>query len=290
MKEPGMTNARRFSSLGFGLLFSVSACGDGGDGGGTDPAAPGSSQSSASTTGAAGGSSASGGGGGSSDGGAGGAGGGVILPASAFVEKTWGYVGCSNTHDTIWGYHDVDSAHLFWPFEGYPIEGQTVVKWADPSGKPWMLFEQMKETYNAGEDPPVIWIQMCVNLNTEEQNYAPATYDDVVKVIENVRSRAPTSYLFVSPLQDYDPVDLCPKMGPGGVEIPQMTAWLNTAIEAGLAYAGPGTGSNPNLGPLTVELTVADHCHPTGGPHGPGNGAAFLGQQLADFFDHLPSE
>jgi len=214
----------------------------------------------------------------------------LVLPADAFVPGTWGYVGCSNTHDTVWGYHHVATADLFWPFEGYPIEGQTVPEWVDPASAPWDLFDQMVREHNGGDDPPVIWIQMCLNLDPDEPNYGTATYDDVAQVIENVRARAPSSFLFVSPLQDYDPIDLCPKMGPGGMEIPQMIEWLDAAVAAGLAHAGPGVGGNQNLGPLTEALTVEDHCHPTGGPHGPGGGADLLGGQLSGFFDDLPRE
>jgi hypothetical protein len=215
---------------------------------------------------------------------------GTGVPAADFKSETWGYVGCSNTHDTIYGYQQVSSKNLFWPFQReYRIEGQTVAIWSNPSSPVWSLFDQMKQRYDGGSDPPVIWIQMCVNLRPGDPTYAPASYDDLVRVIENVHTHAPTSILYVSPLQSYDPPTLCPLMGPGGQEIAEVSGWLDQAVSKGLARAGPGTGDVPNLGPLTQANAFQDGCHPTGDPiHGPGPGATFLGGQLARFFDNLP--
>jgi hypothetical protein len=113
-------------------------------------------------------------------------------------------------------------------------------------------------------------------------------YSDVVNVIQQVKAHAPTSILFVSPLQSYDPPTLCGLMGPNGEEIPQMSAWLTKAVADGLTRPGPGVSGIPNLGPLTSTSAFRDGCHPSGGPHGPGPGIDILGTQLAKFFDNLP--
>jgi hypothetical protein len=212
----------------------------------------------------------------------------VTIPAADFKQNTWGYVGCSNTHDTIFGYQQVSSAKLFWPYAGYHIEGETVDKWDNVNNPGWGQFSAEKQTYNGGKDPPVIWIQFCVNLNPAESNYHPVTLADVRQMLLNVKAASPSSILFVSPLQSYSPPTLCPKMGPGGGEIAQMTAWLDTLVSEGLAYPGPGVDGIKNLGPLTVTTAFTDGCHPNGGDHGPGPGVDFLGGQLADFFDNLP--
>jgi len=209
------------------------------------------------------------------------------IPASAFQPYTWGYAGCSNTHDTIWGYHASNTAHLFWQFGGYHIEGQTVEDWSNPQSRVWQEFDREMQTHNGGKAPPVIWFELCVQLETSQPNYAATNYDQVAQAIQNLHQHAPDSLIFVSPLQSYDPPTLCPYMGPGGGEIPQMQTWLAKAVSDGLAYAGPGVDGNKNLGPLTISDVVADHCHPSGGPHGPGPGAQMLGGQLSDFFDHL---
>jgi hypothetical protein len=212
------------------------------------------------------------------------------VPASDFQPDTWGFVGCSNTHDTIWGYHNAQgTAHLFWPFgTDYRIEGHTVTKWADPNDRIWMVFDRMKQQYNHGQDPPVVWVQMCEDLWRGTSNYAQGSYDEVQAMLRNLKAHAPTSIVYISPLQDYEPATLCPLMGPGGEALPQLKQWANQAVSDGLARAGPGAGGVPNLGPLTVTTAFTDHCHPSGGPHGPGPGAVFLGGQLVAFFDHLP--
>ena len=212
----------------------------------------------------------------------------VTIPAADFKQNTWGYVGCSNTHDTLAGYQMVSSLKLFWPYAGYRIEGQTVDKWENLNSPVWGLFAAEKQKYNGGKDPPVIWIQACVDLDPSEGNYHPVTLSDVEQMVRNVRAAAPKSILFVSPLQSYSPPTLCPKMGPGGGEIAQMTAWMHTVVAEGLAYPGPGVDGIPNLGPLTVTTAFTDGCHPNGGDHGPGPGIDFLGGQLAAFFDNLP--
>jgi hypothetical protein len=221
--------------------------------------------------------------------------GGVKIPASEFQPNTWGFVGCSNTHDTIYGYQQLpDSDHLFWPFApGYPIEGRVVRDWADPNHPIWSRFDAMVQQYNGGKDPPVIWLQMCENIGVPSRDtYGVATYDEVTAMLANLAHHAPTSIVFISPLQDYQPVTLCNLMGPGGEAVTTLTDFANRAVQANLAKPGPGADDNPPLGPLTAQLVdPRDGCHPNGNPkHGPGSGSVVLGQQLAAFFDHIPQK
>jgi hypothetical protein len=211
------------------------------------------------------------------------------IPSSAFQENSWGYVGCSNTHDTIWGYQRIsDSAHLFWPFEGYHIEGTTVVRWANPDDIHWGLFDQFSQQFDGGSGPPVIWFQMCESLDPSTSFFARTTFDDVKSTLDLLKHHAPNAIVFISPLQSYDPPTLCPWMGPGGEAVPHLTDLANQAVDQGLAQAGPGVGGNTNLGPLTQGIVdPKDDCHPNGGPHGPGPGAQALGQQLHEFFDSM---
>jgi hypothetical protein len=212
----------------------------------------------------------------------------VPIPASQYRQFTWGVVGCSNTHDTIWGYHEVPSSdHTFWPFQSYHIEGTTVIDWANPNDPHWPLFEQFVRRYDGGASPPVIWFQMCESLDPSSSTYGVTTYDDVRTVLEHIHRLAPQAMVFISPLQSYQPADMCALMGPNGESIQRQIDFGNRAVDEGLASPGPGIKGNPNLGPLTPSTTVEDRCHPTGGPHGPGDGAIELGQQLNQFFDAL---
>jgi hypothetical protein len=220
--------------------------------------------------------------------------GGVTLPASAFEKNTWGYVGCSNTHDTLYGYQVApDSKQLFWPFIlGYAIEGHVIKHWADPNDRIWTRFDQMKERYNGGQDPPVIWVQLCENIGVPDRTtFQESSYSQVKQELANLKEHSPDSIVFISPLQDYEPPTLCNLMGPDGKAVSLLTGFSNQAVEEGLAKPGPGADDNVNLGPLTVQMTDTDGCHPNGNPkHGPGPGSVFLGEQLAAFFDHIPQK
>jgi hypothetical protein len=217
---------------------------------------------------------------------------GVSLPASDFQEETWGFIGCSNTHDTLWGYQHSPTDQLFWPFiRQYGIEGHTVDRWATTSDNSWALFDRMKQRYNGGQDPPVVWFQMCENIGGQSRGtFGETTYQEVASALQLLHQHAPTSIVFISPLQSYDPPNLCNLMGPNGEAVGQLASLASEAVKNGLAHAGPGVDGIPNLGPITPDRAYRDGCHPNGGPHGPGPGAQFLGAQLAAFFDHIPKK
>jgi hypothetical protein len=236
------------------------------------------------------------------------------------VPYTWGFVGCSNTHDTLWGYHDVSAKHMFWPASfgadgdphnvgayDYSIEGQTIHKWSDPTlnefGRDWAAFDRMKSTYDGGQDPPVVWVELCENINphTTEGTYHVSDYSEVQALLATLRQHAPTSKVYISPLQSYavnaDGTLVCTVMNgeaPGPTNaVDEGTAFATQAVADGLALAGPGANGVPNLGPLTfdppyIDVNDPSACHPNGNPkHGVGPGSDFLGAQLAAFFDPL---
>ena len=233
---------------------------------------------------------------------------------------TWGFVGCSNTHDTLWGYHDVSSKHMFWPssFAGdgdpynvgsysYAIEGQVIQRWADPTlaeySQDWAMFDRMKSVYDGGEDPPVVWVELCENINPDSQSgtYHVSDYGEILALLSTLRQHAPTSLVYMSPLQSYeanpDGTLVCTLMNgvaPGPTNaVEEGAAFATQAAADGLALPGPGASGIPNLGPLTFDPPYIDvddgtRCHPNGNPkHGPGGGSDFLGAQLAAFFDPL---
>ena len=227
--------------------------------------------------------------------------------------RTWGFVGCSNTHDTIWGYQGVSDRELFWPASfgrdgdvhnlgayDYHLEGQTLHKWSIDGNPIWRGFTRMIATYNRGQSPPVIWIQLCESVNRSDTGtFHVSTYQELVDLLHAIRTLAPASVLYLSTLDTWatdpggawlctmengippDPVD--------GLAHTRMLA--DRAVDEGLALAGPGTKDMPSLGPLTytppyIDVDDPTRCHPNGNPlHGPGLGSTFLGQQLASFFD-----
>ncbi len=221
-----------------------------------------------------------------------------------------GYIGCSNTHDIIDGYHLAPgSKHLFWPFSNgspyflgdYPIEGNSVDHWAYPAQyidshghDIWYYFSAMKDRYNGvGNDPQIIWIQMCENILVGNGNYTPATYEGVVAMFNQLKTHlayaGTKTTFYISPLHSYDPANLCFVLGSQGEAIPHLAALSDQAVANGLALRGPGVRSDGlfALGPTTTSLLYSDLCHPNGPPHTEqGAGSVFLGTQLMQFFDN----
>src|SRR5690348_2221916 len=82
-----------------------------------------------------------------------------VQPVHAAARQTWGYVGCSNTHDAFYGYqHTPGTLARFWPWRDYGIEGGTVHRWLTES-KYFDRFEAEVARYDGGQDPPLIFVQ-----------------------------------------------------------------------------------------------------------------------------------
>lgn len=175
-----------------------------------------------------------------------------------------GYIGCSNTMQAVEGYHKVTgNKKRFW--EPYQTGGMSIEKWANPDHPIWGEFDKQVNVYG---QPRAVWVQLCEN---EER---PVTYEHVKAMMANLKNHAPNSAYFISPLNSYDPKNLCSILGPDGID--DLIAFAKQAVEEGLGRPGP------RLGPLTVSNTLEDRCHPSiRGRVDP------LGKQLVDFFDNL---
>ena len=215
----------------------------------------------------------------------------------------------------VWGYQNVSQEQLFWPASfgrdgdpdnvgsyNYRIKGQTVYRWSQPTSMVWSQFERMIDTYDGGQSPPVVLVQLCEAINLDHQaTYHVSDYQELVDILTNLRAYAPTSIVYLSTLDTWgknpDGTWLCSVQNGKAPDptdaLAHMTGLANQAIDAGLALAGPGTKDVPSIGPLTfdppyIDVTDASQCHPNGNPlHGPGAGSDFLGQQMADFTDHI---
>src|SRR5262245_19868547 len=140
---------------------------------------------------------------------------------SPYGPYSWGFIGCSNTHDTLWGYHDTSVKHMFWPASfpndgdphnvggyGYPLDGQTLLKWSDPTNPAfnanWSKFDRMTDVYNPGGDPPLVWVQLCENINPGDGNYHVSVYSEVQSLLSILAQHAPTSVVYISPMHTYE--------------------------------------------------------------------------------------
>ncbi|MBA3727836.1 MAG: hypothetical protein H0W94_01265 [Actinobacteria bacterium] len=171
----------------------------------------------------------------------------------------YGWFGCSNTWMTVDGYHRVSDANLLWP--RYPTGGKSIEKWADNDFHGWDLFEENVVTYGI---PIVVWVQVC------ESEERPVTTVEIRAAIANVLTRVPSAVIYLSAINGYHPVDLCPTLGPdGNLDILQM---VDEVVAEGYALRGP------DLGPLKKKQ-LAGSCH----PNLPARD--WMGEQLAVFFD-----
>jgi len=182
------------------------------------------------------------------------------VAASSLAPHSIGYVGCSNTADAVSGYYMVTNNGLFW--RPYSTGGGSLDQWANPSSQFWVNFDAQVRQYG---QPSEVWIQIC------ERATNPLTYSIVQQTFSILGQHAPSASYFISPLNSYNPSNICSLTGPNGVA--DATTLANEAVSNGLAAAGPV------LGPLTAQNTQSDLCHPNTA------GEILLGGQLASFFD-----
>lgn len=172
-----------------------------------------------------------------------------------------GYIGCSNTEDSIVGYQTRvtnTTQKRFWL--GYDTSGGTLDQWANASSGYWTRYMQQLTTYG---QPKIVWVQIC------EHTAVHLTSAMVNQTLRILRSHSPNAIFYISPLNTYDPVGLCPITGQNGIQ--DATALDNQAVAERLALQGP------IMGPLNTSTTF-DNCHPNQA------GEQILGTELQSFF------
>ncbi len=175
-----------------------------------------------------------------------------------------GYIGCSNTWQTVAGYHDFAGGSNIW--EADPnYGGGDVVSWANDTSNKNSYWAEFAKLYAGHPETKTLWIQFCVkNFSTYDESYASA-----LTVINEAKRRVPGVTIYVSGLNDFTPLDICQNSGPSGTTFSRQIA---AAISSsGVALKGPV------LTALTREQT-SDGCHPNDA------GRAILGAQLKGFF------
>lgn len=180
-------------------------------------------------------------------------------------EASIGYIGCSNTRETVEGYHRMGGEKM-WSYDKRYDAG-AVLDWAknaETGNKYWKVFEDLFAE-NPGTN--IIWWQLCIRDNERETQYEHAA-----RVLEAARKRIPGATIYVSALADYTS-DVCEITGTWGlVKAKELVRELDANNDDVL----PG----PVLGPMSPAETAEDGCH-LSSP----DGKRKLGTQIREFFD-----
>ena len=177
---------------------------------------------------------------------------------------TIGYIGCSNTRQTINGYRTVGGTEIWEPNEAllHDYDSGAVENWARMEEGFWRAFNNYLEW---NPNTTKIWWELCV-----PENHA-ASYEGAVVVLNEVRARIPGVTFYVTPLPDYTE-GVCRITGTAGIERAH-------ALAQELDENNEDVMLGPTLGPMTPEYTDADGCHLTEA------GQRALGEQLKEFFE-----
>ncbi|MEK6844602.1 MAG: hypothetical protein AABX83_04225 [Nanoarchaeota archaeon] len=181
------------------------------------------------------------------------------------IEASIGYIGCSNTRETVEGYHYLGGEKM-WSYDKRYDSG-SVREWAlnEKNGnKYWKVFDDLLK-----ENPKtkIIWFQLCIPDSERDTSYENAEI-----IIDEIRKRIQDVVIYVSPLADYTD-GICYITGTWGLEkAKELTQELDAKNED--IFLGPV------LGPMTSIDTAKDGCH-LSSP----DGKRKLGMQMTEFFD-----
>ena len=112
-------------------------------------------------------------------------------------KATIGFIGCSNTRQTVYGYRWANGKNM-WLVDRDDIhdyDSGAVIQWAESQGDFWDVFDK-----NLAKNPRTtkIWWQLCL-----PRDQAGITYEEALPVIDELRKRIPNVSIYVSPLAEY---------------------------------------------------------------------------------------
>ncbi|MEK7556826.1 MAG: hypothetical protein AAB538_02500 [Patescibacteria group bacterium] len=186
-------------------------------------------------------------------------------PTPPPAEVSIGYIGCSNTRETVEGYHYLGGTKM-WSYDKRYDSG-AVLDWArqaDAGNKYWDVFDELLAQY---PNTKTIWWQLCIR-----DNERGTSYEHTAAILAQVRNRIPGTTIYVSALADYTD-GVCEITGTWGLE---KAKELVEQLDTNNGDVLPG----PVLGPMTTIDTAKDGCH-LSSP----DGKRKLGTQMREFFD-----
>ena len=185
-----------------------------------------------------------------------------------------GFIGCSNTRQTLQGYQFVDGQQLWEVKERniHEYDGGAVVNWAKTSEKKYEELWKVFDNYlQQNPNTKSIWWQLCIR-----KEEAGMTYDDASYVLAALRQRIPGVTIYVSALPDF-PEHICEITGTEGIQqAKELVEELDNKNED--VITGPIIGP---LFPSDIDKEDESRCH----PHV--ESAMKTGRQLKEFFESL---
>jgi hypothetical protein len=187
-----------------------------------------------------------------------------------------GYIGCSNTRQTVFGYHMGGGEDLWAGGEDrvHDYDQGSFMEWAKGAkrgNKFWRIFDK---DLKANPETSAVWVQLCIR-----EPEATMTYEEAHQVLEAIRERIPNVTIYVSPLPSYAE-NVCEITGTAGIERAQSLAQeLDEKNDD--VYAGPA------LEPMVladISTEEEDRCHPNE------QGMRNLGEKMKEFFDPIASQ
>ena len=125
------------------------------------------------------------------------------------ADRTIGFIGCSNTRETVEGYHYMGGTQM-WDYERHYGSG-TILDWSKnvDDSKYWNVFDKLLKKY---PNTKTIWWQLCIMDNNRATSVEHA---DIV--LNEIRKRIPNVVIYVSALADYTD-GVCSITGTFGLE------------------------------------------------------------------------
>lgn len=181
-----------------------------------------------------------------------------------------GVVGCSNTGQHAYAYHQQSTEHTL--TQPRSIGGGTPWAWMTRNGENRYFDEY--ETLKPAGGYSQVWVQVCMREREHNGVFDQPERDIITALVAEIRERDPQASIVMSPLNYYT-TDSC--LSVGGTAGQQVT--VDTVD---WAVANLGVTRGPDTGPLAPDMLRTDGCHIDG------TGFDLVGGQMVDWFDGTP--
>ena len=184
--------------------------------------------------------------------------------------RTIGFIGCSNTRETVEGYHRVGGEKM-WDYERRYGSG-TLLDWSrnvNERSEYWDVFDGFLQRHPKTK---TIWWQLCIMDEDRTTSYEHARV-----ILNQIKQRVPNATIYVSALADYTD-GVCEITGTWGLE-------KSKELVQEVDLKNEGVCLGPVLGSMSVKETAKDGCH-LSSP----DGKRKLGTQMKEFFDNAVND